>query len=77
MSCINNPKHLLFIKYNGDHDDRVIRFGRFMSESKYFIVLYQCSLCGRQHKDSFVSEEQLLAKGVSIDEIRKQRNVIF
>ena len=77
MRCIQNPKRFLFWKWNGDHEDKIIRFGRFMSCSNNYIVLYECKHCGRQYKKSFVSEATLLEQGVDIETIKQHRSIIF
>lgn len=77
MSCTQNPKSFLFIKYKGAHVMKAIRMGRFMRGSKDFIVIWECSKCGIQRQCSFVTEEELLNSGVSIDQIVKNRESIF
>lgn len=77
MTCTKNPKRFLFLKYSGPHDYKVVKFGRFIDTSTRFIVRYECRLCGCQHDESFVTEEDLLRLGVSIEEIKKHRTIIF
>lgn len=77
MSCTKNPKRFLFFKWNGEHDDIVVRFGRFIIGSTNFIVLHECKHCKRQRKQNFVSESALLEKGVDIETIISHRDKIF
>lgn len=77
--CIKNPKRFLFWKWLGDCQYKVLRFGKFMKiyHSSLFVVRYECELCGRQYTNSFVSEDTLLEKGVSIEAIIEHRNKEF
>lgn len=78
MSSTKNPQKFLWIKYQGEHDMKVIRFGRFMLDaSSNFETLMECRLCGVQQKRMFVSEDELLAMGVSIEEIVERRSQLF
>lgn len=77
MSCTKNHKRFLCWKWNGEHEDKIIRFGRFMKGSNHFIVLFECEHCKRQRKQSFVSESVLLEKGVDIEAIIFHRDKLF
>lgn len=77
MSCTKNHKRFLFWKHNGDHDDQIVRFGRFMQGSINFIVLFECKHCKRQRKQNFVPESVLLEKGVDIETIILHRDKLF
>lgn len=79
MSCTKNKKRFLFWKFEGEHDFKVIQFGRFMiaRNNSYFVTRFECKACGVQHVRNFVSENELLRHGVSIDEIASKRNSLF
>lgn len=63
--------------FYGPHKVRVLRFGRFMAESRGFVAITECRLCGIQEKRNFLSEDELIELGVSIEQIAGHRNVIF
>lgn len=77
MSCTKNPKRFLFVKYEGPHEMRLIKFGRFMACSKDFMGLAECCKCRIQQKLTFVTEEDLLKMGATIEQIAQGRNTIF
>jgi hypothetical protein len=77
MSCINNPKRFWWVKYYGPHKEKIVRFGKFMSENDFFMVQFECESCGAQRISHFVKEEELLEMGVSIDKIIAHRATIF
>jgi hypothetical protein len=80
MSCTKNIKRFLFWKYEGGHDFKVIKFGRFIVNARtdsYFVTRFECKHCGVQHVRHFVSESELLRKGVPIETIAKNRYIEF
>ena len=79
MSCTKNIRRFLFWKYEGDHDFKINKFGRFMNArtNSYFVAQFECKRCGVQHTRHFVSENELLRHGVSIETIAENRNNIF
>lgn len=77
MACTKNPKRLLFIKYNGPHDYKIARFGKFILGSNSYIVVFECKYCGCQHKENFITETQLAEMGVPIETIKQHRGIIF
>ena len=42
--------------------------------SNYFVVNYKCKYCGRPYKDSFVTWDELLDKGIDNDYIEEACN---
>lgn len=78
MACTKNPKRFLFWRWNGECDDEIMRFGRFMLSSNHFIILMQCKHCGCQHKRAFVSESELLdIYKIPIEIIKEHRDKLF
>jgi hypothetical protein len=77
MSCTKNPKRFLLWKYNGDHDYKIVRFGRFIHGSNHYIVLFECKHCGCQYKQNFVSEASLIERGVDIETVIFHRDKLF
>lgn len=77
MGCIKNPIRFLWVKFNGPHKERIVRFGRFMQGNDNFVTLFECVNCGAQRKKSFVTEEELLEYGVPLETIIKNRTVIY
>ena len=79
MSCINNKKRFLFWEYEGDHDYKINKFGRFMNArtNSYFVAQFECKKCGVQHTRHFVSETELLRHGIPIEQIAEQRDKVF
>lgn len=73
MSCKQNKKRFLFLTFYGPHKTRVLSFGRFMAESNGFFVVTECKLCGIQKKRHFVTEDELIELGVSIEQIADHR----
>lgn len=79
MSCTKNIKKLLFWKWEGDHDYKINKFGRFMNArtNSYFVAQFECKNCGVQHTRHFVSENELLRNGITIEQIANQRDKVF
>jgi len=77
--CIKNPKRFLFWKWQGDCLFKALKFGKFMkySSTSLFVVRYECTLCGRQFTNNFVSEDTLLEDGVPIETIIEHRDKLF
>jgi hypothetical protein len=79
MRCIENPKKFMGIAWFGGHEWKVLRFGRFMlsASSTSFVVERKCQACGVIHVRHFVEEDELIDMGVTIEEIKKNRDKVF
>lgn len=79
MSCTKNKKRFLFWEFEGEHDFKATKFGRFNNaiNNSYFVTKFECKACGVQHIRNFVSENELLRNGISIEEIASKRNTLF
>lgn len=79
MSCTKNIKKFLIWKWEGDHDYKINKFGRFVNgrTNSYFVAQFECKNCGAQHTRHFVSENELLRNGITIEQIANQRDKVF
>jgi len=77
MSCLKNPKKILWFNYYGTHDEEILYAGKFMLSSQNFRVRFKCKKCGAERTQSFVEWDELLRLGMSNKEIEKARNQIF
>lgn len=77
MSCKKNKKRWLFFTWFGEHDFKLVRFGRFLRYGSNFVVYKQCRYCRVEVKDYFVNEDDLLDMGVTIEEIEAARDRVI
>lgn len=45
--------------------------------NSYFVAQFECKNCGVQHTRHFVSENELLRNGITIEQIANQRDKVF
>jgi hypothetical protein len=73
MSCTKNPKKFLGISYKGRHNWKIIKFYKFMEYvSDNFIVKYECTYCGAETEEHFVTHADLLEKGLTNEQIKNR-----
>jgi hypothetical protein len=71
MSCTKNPKRFLGISYKGNHNWKITHFYKFMEYvSDNFVVNYECSNCGAETTEYFVTHADLLEKGLTNKQIK-------
>lgn len=73
MSCPSNKKwvRFLFWKWQTElpHDNIIVGISKFMSSSYDFHVHVKCIKCGVTREHSFIEPEELLRKGITIQEL--------
>ena len=68
MSCTKNLKKFLFINYKGEHNFIRKNLRVFIPGSKQFIIDSECSLCKLPHTEHFVTWEDMLEMGYTIEQ---------
>jgi len=71
MSCLKNPKKLLWIKYNGDHTYKPVQVWKFMDCSDDFCVRFRCLLCGAETTEHFIEWDELQGYGLTNEQINR------
>lgn len=65
-------KQFLFWKYRTvEHHYKLYEVSKFMNSSTTFITTHICEVCGAKDVHHFVDVDNLILKGVSVDDLNK------
>ena len=75
MSCTKNPKKFLGISYRGMHEWKIVHFYKFMEFSSIdnYVVKSECTLCGCEQAEYFVTFSDLMERGLTKEQIKNGR----
>lgn len=70
MTCTKNPKSVLGMNINGDHDWHPSHIDKFMAANNVYRLTEYCSLCGL-NRETLSYHYQLIKAGFTESEIAK------